>query len=181
MGKAGGWNGNIGDSNLSAWSPTHTRARERYFDAVPVIPGHGKSGGPELLDYTLDLYQPFAAQSVESTAEMMCGFPAEIGVDNTDPRSPSLEGAESSANVITLYDGAKVIIITADSIDFDFDRKRVDAPSGYLQIYDREEDACQVRTSASFERLIAVQVDDAVGWAVVLKIAAPTQNIPCIN
>ena len=51
-----GWLGNIADASLDKWSETVTKIREEYGSAKIVVPGHGKHGGTELVDYTIGLY-----------------------------------------------------------------------------------------------------------------------------
>lgn len=48
--------GNLADANTTAWSETVAKIKQRYGDAEIVIPGHGKTGGTELLDYTYTLF-----------------------------------------------------------------------------------------------------------------------------
>lgn len=48
--------GNLADANVKAWSATVTKIKQEYPDAKVVIPGHGKVGGTELLDYTVTLF-----------------------------------------------------------------------------------------------------------------------------
>lgn len=53
----GAGKGNLEDANISAWPNTVAQVKEKYPDAKIVIPGHGQVGGPELLDYTIALFQ----------------------------------------------------------------------------------------------------------------------------
>ncbi len=48
--------GYLGDANEAAWSETVTKLNQKYPDIQIVIPGHGKRGGKELLDYTIRLF-----------------------------------------------------------------------------------------------------------------------------
>ncbi|PBJ04604.1 MBL fold metallo-hydrolase [Flavobacterium sp. ACN6] len=41
--------------NKKAWLEAISAIRKKYPDLKKVIPGHGKLGGPELLDYTMDM------------------------------------------------------------------------------------------------------------------------------
>lgn len=50
--------GYLGDANVSKWSQTVSKLKRTYPDAKIIIPGHGKSGGTELLDYTINLFLP---------------------------------------------------------------------------------------------------------------------------
>jgi len=52
----GAGKGNLEDANVQAWPATVAKLKEKYPDTKIVIPGHGKSGGTELLDYTIKLF-----------------------------------------------------------------------------------------------------------------------------
>ncbi len=47
--------GNISDADLDSWPETMKKVIKRFGHARIVVPGHGESGGPELLTHTLDL------------------------------------------------------------------------------------------------------------------------------
>lgn len=47
--------GNVADADLASWRAAVQRVRERYPQAVLVVPGHGAPGGPELLSHTGEL------------------------------------------------------------------------------------------------------------------------------
>lgn len=49
--------GNLKDANVSKWAETVKKIKERFPDVKLIIPGHGKVGGPELLDYTIQLFE----------------------------------------------------------------------------------------------------------------------------
>jgi len=49
--------GYLGDANVSAWSETVTKLKNKYTETEVVIPGHGKIGGPALFDYTIKLFE----------------------------------------------------------------------------------------------------------------------------
>ncbi|WP_146900047.1 subclass B1 metallo-beta-lactamase [Adhaeribacter aerolatus] len=48
--------GNLVDANVQAWPMTVSRLKEKYPAIKIVVPGHGKPGGTELLDYTIKLF-----------------------------------------------------------------------------------------------------------------------------
>ncbi|MFS4469650.1 subclass B1 metallo-beta-lactamase [Maribacter sp. 2210JD10-5] len=54
----GAGNGNLEDANLGEWSNTIKAIKTAYPDTKIVIPGHGKHGGMDLLDYTENLFLP---------------------------------------------------------------------------------------------------------------------------
>ena len=49
--------GYLGDANVSDWSNTVLKLKQQYPHVKIVIPGHGKIGGIELLDYTIKLFK----------------------------------------------------------------------------------------------------------------------------
>ncbi len=48
--------GNTSDADLSQWPETVAKIKTSYPELITVVPGHGKEGGPELLDYTIELF-----------------------------------------------------------------------------------------------------------------------------
>lgn len=48
--------GNLADADTNDWSSTVRKLKTKYPNARVVIPGHGKSGGLDLIDYTIDLF-----------------------------------------------------------------------------------------------------------------------------
>lgn len=53
----GAGKGNLADANVNAWSATVRKVKKKYPQTNIVIPGHGKTGGMELLDYTIRLFK----------------------------------------------------------------------------------------------------------------------------
>ena len=53
----GATKGYLGDANTSEWSNTVRKVKATYPDIKIVIPGHGKPGTIELLDYTVQLFE----------------------------------------------------------------------------------------------------------------------------
>ncbi|MFD0798434.1 subclass B1 metallo-beta-lactamase [Maribacter chungangensis] len=48
--------GNLADANTEEWPITVSKIKKELPDVEIVIPGHGESGGTELLDYTINLF-----------------------------------------------------------------------------------------------------------------------------
>ena len=48
--------GNLEDANIGEWSLTVEKIKQTYPNVEIVVPGHGKAGGIELLDYTIQLF-----------------------------------------------------------------------------------------------------------------------------
>lgn len=53
----GAGKGNVADANVGEWSNTVAKVKAKYLDVKIVVPGHGKSGGQALLDYTIELFK----------------------------------------------------------------------------------------------------------------------------
>jgi metallo-beta-lactamase class B len=53
----GAGKGNTEDGNVNDWAETVEKVKVKYPDSKIVIPGHGKSGGIELIDYTINLFK----------------------------------------------------------------------------------------------------------------------------
>lgn len=49
--------GYLGDADLQEWSITVENIKTKYPDIKIVIPGHGRSGGQDLLDYTIEMFR----------------------------------------------------------------------------------------------------------------------------
>lgn len=49
--------GYLGDSNVEAWPRSIQNLKNHYGRSRLVVPGHGKAGGAELLDYTREIFE----------------------------------------------------------------------------------------------------------------------------
>lgn len=49
--------GNLEDANINDWSKTVEKVKQAYPKVKMVIPGHGKTGNKDLLDYTIELFK----------------------------------------------------------------------------------------------------------------------------
>ena len=56
----GSGKGNLADANVATWSQSVAAVKAAYPAVRYTVPGHGKAGGPELLDYTIELFRPAA-------------------------------------------------------------------------------------------------------------------------
>ncbi len=50
--------GNTADADLDNWPKAIKQVRQRYPDIQQVVPGHGQTGGPDLLTHTIALFAP---------------------------------------------------------------------------------------------------------------------------
>ncbi|MET1258002.1 subclass B1 metallo-beta-lactamase [Flagellimonas sp. DF-77] len=49
--------GYLGDANVAEWPATVKIVKETFIEAEIIVPGHGSTGGMELLDYTIALFE----------------------------------------------------------------------------------------------------------------------------
>jgi metallo-beta-lactamase class B len=52
----GAGKGNLEEANVVEWSETVRKVKKQYPNVKKILIGHGKSGGIELLDYTINLF-----------------------------------------------------------------------------------------------------------------------------
>ncbi|MCL2126935.1 MAG: subclass B1 metallo-beta-lactamase [Treponema sp.] len=55
--ETGAEKGNISEANVEEWPRTVKKVKAKHPDVRIIIPGHGKTGGAELLDYTIKLFE----------------------------------------------------------------------------------------------------------------------------
>ncbi|WP_373511097.1 subclass B1 metallo-beta-lactamase [Persicitalea sp.] len=55
--EVGAGKGNLEDANVAAWPETIRQIKVKYPEVKTIIPGHGKVGGTELLDFTMMLFE----------------------------------------------------------------------------------------------------------------------------
>ncbi len=56
--------GNIADASVKDWPASSKRLIAQYPDVMTVIPGHGRAGGPELLEHTVRLVSVGAVEKL---------------------------------------------------------------------------------------------------------------------
>lgn len=49
--------GNLEDANIMEWSNTVRNIKDEYPNLKTIVPGHGRHGSTELLDYTIELFK----------------------------------------------------------------------------------------------------------------------------
>ena len=53
----GAGKGNLEDANVKDWASTVAKLKAQYPHTKVIVPGHGKVGGTELLDYTIKMFE----------------------------------------------------------------------------------------------------------------------------
>lgn len=165
-----GWIGNIADANLNDWSETVEKVKNHYGSAKTVIPGHGKHGGAELIDYTIDLYHDkntvteinelFKTPNFEDNDFLI----VQAERDSTDNELRILTNAK-----VIVQDSTKYVQIESPLIKYQPDKKRIDSEIGKVIIYDKTLEGGKIRTDVRYKKLILIKVDDSVGLRIILK------------
>jgi len=167
-----GWVGNIGDACLDKWSETAKNIKREYGSAEIVVPGHGKYGGPELIDYTIDLYNLPKNKSIikNSKANILNlkeekEFSIKAEFDSIQDGKRILRDA-----IVIVQDKQKIIEIESPQIEITQATKRIDSEKGRVRIYDKIVNGEKLRTDVDYRKLIVYKYDkDIVGFVVILK------------
>lgn len=167
-----GWVGNIGDASLDKWSETILRVKNEYGSARIVIPGHGKYGGAELIDYTIGLYK---IDSGKKTSDNQGLSPLPPFEDNADFLIKSdLDSLQNGKRILTnavliIQDSTKYAKVESPIITYQPDKKQIDSESGRLLIYDKTSGGGKLRTDVSYKKLVLFKVDDSVGLRIIVQ------------
>lgn len=161
-----GWIGNIADANLSEWSKTVQKIKEKYGTAKIVVPGHGSYGGVELIDYTIDLYS----------------FPKNINCNNNflsknyaqdffegfnfyySIKKKKIDKIIYSNSKVTFNKNNRKIEIYGAFIKYDPVKKSIFLPEGCIQISVKNKSE-----SFSFNKLYATHWDNPLEFTLVIK------------
>ena len=166
-----GWIGNIGDAYLDKWSETAININREYGSAEIVVPGHGKYGGPELIDYTIQLYDlPNDKSIVDSSNTKITNLKTENEINISAETDSTRDGKRILTNATVLInDETKVIEIISPKIIYQLNNQKFNSELGRVKIYDIKSDHAELRTDVNYKKLIVYKYDDTVGYVVILK------------
>lgn len=166
-----GWVGNIGDANLKDWSNTVEKIKDEFGTAKIVIPGHGKHGGTELLDYTIELYKTdnknWVLNSQESFDQTNFEDKHYLIIAESDSMQDERRILENA--VVYIQDSTKYVKIESPLIIYDLKKKTFDSEYGYLEIYDKKLQENKLRIGVPYNKLIIIRKEDSVGLRIVLR------------
>lgn len=166
----GSWYGNIGDANLKEWSNTISRVKDKYGDAKIVIPGHGKYGGTDLLDYTINLYKPHKWGKILKYHDIQV-LPVfhQYGDIFEIAESDSIAQGKRYLNNATAFmiNNERYLKIQSPTIIHEPDNKMISSGYGRLQIYRKETN--QIIQDLYYNQLYVNLRDDEVGWTIIIK------------
>ncbi len=167
-----GWVGNISDAQLDKWAETITNVKKEYGNAKIVIPGHGQYGGPELIDYTIKLYEPCKSICISNRPDTTLEEIYKTAEDfHIIAESDSVQNGNRILRnaVIVAQDSGKYVRIESPQIIYQAERGRIDSETGNLKIYDKKPNGELLRTDVNYKRLIVYKQYDSVGLLVILR------------
>lgn len=167
-----GWVGNIGDANLQEWSGTIEKVKTEFGTVKFVIPGHGNYGGPELLDYTIDLYQPSLWRKIlkDNHVKPLPVF-NNYGRVFVAAQNDSISGTlHQVANATVFVDkGGQYIMIESPMVKYNEKDHSIRSDYGRIKIINKEPGAGLPETDGYYKTLLIDFRDDAVGITIILK------------
>lgn len=167
-----GWYGNIGDAVLKEWSNTISKVKENYGTAKIVVPGHGKYGGIELLDYTINRYKPGKWGNILKTQNIQV-LPVFNDHDNIFEiaQSDSIAGNKRYLKdaVVFVNHSRKYLKVTSPNIVHAVDDKMISSDTGRLQIFDKGTN--ELIEDLYYKQLYVNLRDDEVEWTIIIKEA----------
>ncbi|MEZ4907059.1 MAG: hypothetical protein R2771_05335 [Saprospiraceae bacterium] len=168
-----GWVGNIGDANINQWPKTAKKIKKNYGNAIVVIPGHGKFGGSELIDYTIDLFTVPTNKPDKKNIEINDIFQDKLkSVFYINSESDTFQDDNRiliNATVI-VHDNTKSIEIISPQIIINTSNEKIESEEGRVKIYDLQTHIPKLRTDVNYKKLIVYKYDNnIVGYVVVLK------------
>jgi hypothetical protein len=167
-----GWIGNVGDANIAKWSETISKAKTEFPDVKYVVPGHGDFGGPELLDYTVNLYKSNKWGEILKKNNIK---PSKIFVDYgryfiTAQSNTINENVENLENGIVFFDkGEQYIMVEAPQIKHLKDNQSIESDFGRIKILNKSKTSALPETDGYYKNLIINMRNDAVGMTIIMK------------
>lgn len=162
-----GWVGNIADANLKQWSNTTKNIKKEYRNVKIVVPGHGKYGGLELLDYTINLYEVCKFKKEKSSI-----FAKNNYLNIYTNKELSLLKEETNKitdKTIILEDSSKKVVIISPEIIYKKHTKRIISKFGRVKIYDKNGEYYILKSDVNYNELISYKYNNSVGYVVILK------------
>ena len=168
----GGWVGNIGDANLKEWSNTIENVKKEYGSAQIVIPGHGKYGGAELLDYTINLYKPnkWGHLLRNHNIERLQVF-KDHGEIFEVAEQVSINGSIRMLKeaIVFVDDENRYIKVESPLIKHNVEERSIRSDYGRLQIFDKSTESITPETDIYYKRLIINLRYDGIGITIIIK------------
>ena len=137
-----------------------------------MIPGHGKYGGQELIDYTINLYDTTGRDWIlnqDGEVEIPSFGEGDILLIKADQFTK--EDSTNTYKNATIYmqDDTKFVKIESFNMIKHSGKSLLDINSGRVEIYDKVGRGGKLRIGLPYKRLIVINRDDSIGLVVILK------------
>ena len=160
------------NSNLNEWSKTIEKVKEEYGSAKIVIPGHGKYGGPELLDYTINLYKPNKWGKILRNQDIkrMPVFKDYGDIFEIADKDSTVDNSRYLRNAIVFIDNNnRYLKVESPLIQHNVENKSIKSEYGRLRIIGKAERINNPVTDLYYKDLTVNLRDDDVGIVIVIK------------
>lgn len=167
-----GWVGNIADADVENWSATVEKIKAAYSSAKIVIPGHGKYGGNELFDYTINLYKPNKWMSVlkQHEIENMQNFYDFGDFFDISMQDTTINGIIHLTNATVFVDnGDEYLLIKTPLARHDVEKKTITSDIGILKIFSKNALGGKPIQHYFYKTLIVKRTNDPVEKLIIMK------------
>ncbi len=167
-----GWVGNIADANLNEWSNTIKKVKNEFGSARIVIPGHGNYGGPELLDYTINLYKPNKWGQIlrDHNIKRLPIFKDYGDIFETAEKDSTTGNTRILKEAIVFIDNNKRYIkVESPLIEHYVENKSIKSEYGRLRIYNKSTGIDNPQTDLYYNGLIINLRNDEVGIEIIVR------------
>jgi glyoxylase-like metal-dependent hydrolase (beta-lactamase superfamily II) len=168
----GGWIGNIGDANLNEWSKTIEKVKKEYGNAEIVIPGHGKHGGAELIDYTINLYKPNKWGEIlrKHNIKRLSVFNDYGNIFEIAEKDTPKGNIRFLERAIVFVDNQnRYIKVESPMIEHNVKDESIRSEYGRLQIFNKSKENNKPTTDLYYHRLIIKLRNDEIGIVIIMK------------
>jgi len=167
-----GWVGNIGDADLQEWSKTIEKVKNEFGSAKYVIPGHGNYGGPELFDYTINLYRPGLWGKIlkDNNVKSLPVFD-NYGKVFIAGRADSVSGKlhHISGAMVFVDKGKQYVMIDSPMVKYNTENNSIRSAYGRMKIVNKKAGPVTPETDGYYKTLMIDFRNDAVGMTIILK------------
>jgi glyoxylase-like metal-dependent hydrolase (beta-lactamase superfamily II) len=167
-----GWVGNIADAYVDEWSNTVKKVKQEYGDALIVIPGHGNHGGPELIDYTIELYTPSKWGAILKHHNIM---PRDIFDDRgkffaiAEKASGTDQGRILFDAILFIDKGDQYIMLNTSSVTINPYEKGFISETGRIRILNKQKGSNLKEVDGYYKQLFINLTDNEVKMTVVMR------------
>ena len=167
-----GWVGNIGDANLDEWSKTFEKVKNEYGSAKIVIPGHGKYGGPDLLDYTINLYKPnkwgrvLRSQNIKRLP-IFNNYGDIFEIAEKDSAKGTTRFLKDA--IVFIDDNERYIKVESPLIEHNVENKSIKSEYGRLRIYNKSKGIDNPGADLYYKGLTINLQDEEVGIVIIVR------------